>query len=199
LYRCEVISGNHKIAVDPAKSKQTLIESRGQGGYIVGVGSPLEVHSSGQPYEQVYGPELPYEIPTVTPDERLELWKAARTFDKDGLLKAELAKAQPKPCRFDPSDGDAPWKQFDRSADWIAMLQADGWTSHDGEHWTRPGKTFGTSATLRQATGGDLVLVVFSSNAPIPVGTHSASSYLAHSRFGGCFKSACRAIREGVR
>ncbi len=197
-WRCSTISGNQKIASDSTAAKETLIETRGEGGYVVGVASPDRVHSAGYPYVQVAGPVLP-EIPAITRNERLALWKAARTFDRAELLRKEIAKATPKPVRVMPITGREPWKQFDSQADWGSMLRADGWSSFDGIHWTRPGKSSGTSATLREASGGDFVLVVFSSNAQLPPATYSASSYLAHSRFGGDFRQATRAILEGVR
>ncbi|MBL8855577.1 MAG: bifunctional DNA primase/polymerase [Planctomycetaceae bacterium] len=194
-YRCSVICGNTKIAMDDGN---TLIETRGEGGYIVGVSSPASVHQRNYPYVQVAGPVLP-EVPTISEAERLQLWRAARSFDRAGLYQQQAAKAKPKPTESRPITGNEPWRQFDNQADWDAMLRADGWSSRDGKTWTRPGKRSGTSATLRQASGGDLVLVVFSSNAGIEPETYSASSYLAHARYGGDFKRANQAIREGVK
>ncbi len=85
-YRCAEISGNHKIACDPKREKQTLIETRGQGGYVVGAGSPAAAHSANVPYVQVAGPTLP-DVPTIAKPERVELWKAARVFDKAAVLE----------------------------------------------------------------------------------------------------------------
>lgn len=199
-YRCSEVCGNRAIAKDSTAAKKVLIETRGQCGYVVGVSSPAEVHKTGNPYVQVAGPVLP-EIPTITPAERLRLWQAARSFDRDGLLQAEVAKLTPKAYRPTPIGGQKPWERFDAECDWDGMLRADGWSSNDGTHWVRPGKSSGPSATLRQAGGGDFLLHVFSSSIPgLEVGeNYSASAYLAYSRFGGDFTRANQHIREGGR
>lgn len=194
-YRCNVVCGNTKIAMADG---ETLIETRGEGGYIVGVSSPASVHERNFPYVQVAGPVIP-EVPTITEAERLQMWRAARMFDRAGLYQQQAAKAKPKQIQSRQVNGNEPWRQFDSQANWDLILRTDEWTSRDGEAWTRPGKRSGTSATLREASGGDLVLVVFSSNAGIEPGSYSASSYLAHARYGGDFKRANAAIKEVIR
>ncbi len=86
FYRCQEISGNHKIACDPTRQRQTLIETRGEGGYVVGAGSPPSAHSTNQPYVQISGPPLP-NIPVIAKSERLVLWRAARSFDRARILE----------------------------------------------------------------------------------------------------------------
>lgn len=201
VYRCSEVCGNYKLAVDPARKKQTLIETRGEGGLIVAIGSPLTVHASGQPYIQATGPVLPDEIPVITPAERAALWAAARTFDLSGereRIKAEYLKSlQPKkqPVR---RDGEVPpWEDFDQRADFPAILQSAGWKSADGEHWTRPGKGSGVSATLRLADSGCPVLCVFSSNAGFALDasghcTMGASAFITRTRFAGDWKESAR-------
>ncbi len=89
LFRCYEIGGNVKIACDPQRrEKETLIEAKGEGGLIVAEGNPCAVHKSGLPYVQYSGPYLP-QVPMITPGERIELWRAARTFDM--RPKPELA------------------------------------------------------------------------------------------------------------
>ncbi len=63
-----------------------------------------------------------------------------------------------------PSDQETPWDWFDKEGDWRDILEPHGWTSN-GDHWTRPGKSFGTSAAITTSTSGAEVLCVFSSNA----------------------------------
>ncbi len=60
LYRCDEIGGNVKIACDPKREKQTLIETRGQGGYIVAEGSPCETHATGLAYAQAFWATIAY-------------------------------------------------------------------------------------------------------------------------------------------
>lgn len=159
FYRCEVISGNQKIAVDPNREKQTLIETRGDGGYVCGVGSPIGIHRDGL-YVQTMGPVLP-EIPTISVVDRKQLWKAARAFDKSESLKSFLPKPKVEQKKH---EGDTPWDDFNRRATWDQILK--GWKQQSETDWTRPGKSNGTSASVRKAAGSDVeVLVVFSSNA----------------------------------
>jgi hypothetical protein len=158
FYRCEVVSGNQKIAVDPTRRKQTLIETRGEGGYVCAVGSPFGIHRDGL-YVQTMGPPLP-EIPTISVADRKALWKAARVFDKAETLKSFLPKPKTTPRK---SDGNTPWDDFNRRAPVELVLK--GWKQQSETSWTRPGKDFGTSATVRPASDGNEVIVVFSTNA----------------------------------
>ncbi len=52
---------------------------------------------------------------------------------------------------------------FNDRHSWDAILT--GWTTRDGEHWTRPGKQFGVSARIVVADDGSELLTVFSGNA----------------------------------
>ncbi len=195
-YRCEVVSGNQKIATDPTRDKQTLIETRGQGGYVCGVESPNGIHKLGL-YVQHSGPVLP-EVPSITKDERLQLWKAARKFDRGNSLKEFLPK---KPqTKLAKNDGDTPWDDFNRRASWSEAIP--GWRERESNAWTRPGKDHGISAVVRKANGdGAEVLVVFSTNAgPLsPTSRHKTFSkfeafkQLIHSGDG---KAAVKAVRS---
>ncbi len=203
LYRCEKICGNQKIAME-ADGKGVLIESRGQGGYIVGVGSPLETHKSGQPYTQVMGLPLPT-VPQMTVDERKAMWAAAATFDMrdPDSVKAEFVQKrlrQLKPRAAIDVDTTKPWHDFDRRASWPDVLGPAGWTTTDGIHWARPGKRGGTSAkvVLSESTGNEL-LTVFSGNAgPLAPKGQSESTWgkfnaFAEIAFGGNRSAAAKA------
>jgi hypothetical protein len=159
FYRCETISGNQKIAIDPSREKQTLIETRGEGGYVCAIGSPFGIHRDGL-YVQVMGPPLP-EIPTISVDDRKALWKAARVFDKGKTLSEFLPKTT-KPSQA-YQDGDKPWDDFNRRAPVDLVLK--GWKKQSDKSWSRPGKDFGTSATITTAKDGNEVICVFSTNA----------------------------------
>lgn len=175
-YRCPVVSGNHKIAMGEADEKgkrETLIETRGQGGYIVAIGSPPEVHPSGNLYAQVLGPPIPDEIPVISPEERRTLWEAARAFDKRPT-HAEAIEREAKRIRREQyaqstvqrPDGDlTPWDDFDHRGRWADILEPKGWVQA-GDYWQRPSRNKeGHSAAIRQTDDGAEVLVVFSSNA----------------------------------
>lgn len=201
-YRCREIAGNTKIASWETKRSDAIkasrrkrasiypvisnectdrpdqdvrIETRGEGGYVVGVGSPAAVHSSGREYEQIHGPPLP-NVNTITPAERAELWRAAASFDcrPPRSYRVEQRVKELKRQRWEqrqasrPSQaGVPPWDDFDRRGCWAAILEPHGWHSVDGVHWTRPGKQFGTSAKVSSNDEGLEILTVFSSNAGI--------------------------------
>ena len=178
LYRCNEIGSNVKIACDPNREKQTLIETRGEGGYIVAEGSPCSVHTSGLPYVQYSGPYLP-QVPTITAGERRELWKAARTFDKRGEKFTRKLREKYTRIAIAPSGDTHPIiTAFNNRACWESILHPADWTSRDGHHWTRPGKQYGTSAKVVIADDGSELLTVFSGNAgPLsPDGSHRTLS-----------------------
>jgi len=165
IYRCGIVGRNTKIAMTAAGG--VLIESRGEGGYIVGSGSDHAVHASGRPYVQVRGVPLP-DVPAITPDDRKALWCAAASLDERIDPMAEYVRQR----RFElrpqvESDTSTPWGDFDARADWVGILKPAGWTTTKGIAWTRPGKQFGTSAKIITANDGTEVLTVFSSTAGV--------------------------------
>ena len=203
LLRCDEIGGNNKIAMDPQRAKQTLIETRGEGGYVVAEGSPCATHATGLPYIQSSGPQLP-DIPRISPNGRRELWTAARTFDRRGeefrsrLVKKQVRRALGPAANRDTHPVVA---EFNDRTSWQSILV--GWTTRDGEHWTRPGKQFGVSARIVIADDGEELLTVFSGNAgPLsPDGsfrTWNKFSAWAEIEFRGDRKVAFNAARSGV-
>jgi len=192
LYRCREICGNTKIAkweqpdsvsfsesgsrrhCDNLGVKSTRIETRGQGGYIVAVGSPARVHSSGKCYVQVLGPPLPA-VPIISPEERRTLWHAAAEFDCGVFVSPKVEQAKRKlrqkhhgartPERR--ADGDiTPWADFDWRALWNDILEPHGWQHLGNGKWKRPNKEEpGLSAMVGKNEDGIEVLTVFSSNA----------------------------------
>lgn len=205
-FRCEEVAGNVKLAKS-ADGTETLIETRGEGGFVVAPGSALRVHKSGSPYVQVAGQPLP-ELPVMTTDERRLMFQAAASFDERADRLAEhVAKAKRRIAPETDTDDSTPWGAFDAHASWADVLGPSGWSSVDGETWTRPGKTSGTSAKVVIAENGCEVLTVFSANAgPLsPSGSHrtwgrfGAFAALYH---GGDRRAAARAVRAagyGVR
>jgi hypothetical protein len=115
------------------------------------------------------------------------------------------------PVRFNPYDdacksigrrasvGERPGDDFNRRADWQAILLPHGWVPvyrrGDTVYWRRPGKREGLSATTNFANSG--LLHVFTSSAPpfrpdTSYSPFSAYTLLAH---GGDFKAAARALQ----
>ena len=206
IYRSELINGNEKIAIsetDDEYRSEVIVESRGEGGYIVAPGSPLEVHRTGSPYVQVTGLPLPA-LPFMTQSDRVAMWRAAHQFDhrpKEEVLRpyVEAARRRREEPRSE-SDPSTPWADFSLRADWRDILGPHGWQSRDGVHWTRPGKIFGTSAKVNTARDGSEVLTVFSKSAGALSPTGSSRSFnkfsaFAALRYNGNQSEAAKAVR----
>ena len=80
--------GSLKLAMRPnpdeqAKAKWLIsIETRGEGGYTVAIGSPPECHLTGRKYELISGGFR--SVPVLSADERAELMAIALSFDQRG-------------------------------------------------------------------------------------------------------------------
>lgn len=182
LYRSTEVCGNQKIAMSE-DGKGTLIESRGEGGYVCAVGSAEEVHESKRPYVQVLGPPLP-EVPNFTVEERKALWVAAAALDRRDPEQVHrervMAKARSlRSASAEPPDPSTPWGDFDLRGSWSEVLEPFGWTTGDGITWTRPGKSGGTTARVNLNGQGVEILTVFSPNAA-PLECDSYGKYRAY-------------------
>jgi putative DNA primase/helicase len=142
--RCAQIAGNTKLArrpkrpeemKDPSDKVKVLIETRGESGQAVVAPSNGRVHPSGRPYRLLRGGAAT--IATITPEERAELWKLARSFD-------QMPKpAFPEPLVQATATAERPGDDFNERANWTEILQPHGWTPvyHQGDKtlWRRPG------------------------------------------------------------
>lgn len=149
-------TGEQRIAPD------TLIETRGEGGYVVAPGSPAACHYTGRPYRHVSGPPIT-ETPTITPDERDTLLRVARSFDEQQQDQQQnFAEVTAGKERVGLSPGD----DFAARTTWSDILTPHGWTQITADYWRRPGKTSGISASTKMTSKqGNELLRVFSSNA----------------------------------
>jgi putative DNA primase/helicase len=211
-YACEAVEGNQKLAekpvTDPEAGKpdrETLIETRGEGGYVLMPGSPAACHKTGRLYEQIAGPPLT-EAPAISPEERQALLDAARAFN---VLVDYPGNAEEAGDRFRGRAGGPlrPGDDFNRRGpDWQEILK--GWQvvrKHgDVRYWRRPRKDGpGWSATTgycRSKAGLDL-LAVFSTNAhPFEVpqgkqcGCYSKFTAYAVVHHNGDFGAAAKAL-----
>jgi hypothetical protein len=210
-YRCPdvAIPGNQKLAVEPIAPVEgegegrfeTLIETRGEGGYALAPGSPGECHETGGTYEHVSGPPLT-SLPVVTAAERDVLISCAWVFDLEPHDPPEVEPAQP-PGGLRPGD------DFNaRGPTWRELLEPLGWAVSrqfgDVVYWRRPGKARGTSATTgycRSRSGLDL-FAVFSSNAAPFDGPRCGRTCTTYTKFAayallhhhGDFSAAARAL-----
>src|SRR5438552_6622246 len=193
FWKCEEIEGCQKLArcVGKDGKPKTLIETKGEGGYSVVAPSGGRVHETGGEYRLRSGG---FEtIATVTPEERAGLLDLARSFDEQKRTKAFTTVARSKLGAGRPGDA------YNASATWAEILEPHGWVqvypSSDGdEHWRRPDKRIGTSATV--SPDGEY-LYVFSTSTPF-------DSERAYSKFGaytilnhaGDFGAAAAALRK---
>lgn len=162
-YRCAEIDGNAELAMrkDEATGEiKTLIETRGEGGFIIVPPTAARYHPAGRGYAMVRGDLRA--IPTITPDERTTLLYWATEFNEYNPVVRETAHAT-------GAGGDnRPGIRWADTQTWADILEPHGWEakyqSGDKIYWRRPGKdTPGCSATTNY--GGYDTFHVFSSNA----------------------------------
>lgn len=211
FYRCEsAVEGNLKLARRPATEEElahnpddklrVLIETRGEGGYVITAPSNGGVHPTGQAWVLLQGGFA--EIATVSEEERECLLDLARSFDR-------MPKQAPNEDTQAPNTGTSapnqlqvtrPGDDFNQRASWASVLEPHGWvrlfSAADGnQHWRRPGKRIGTSGTVSQ--NGNGVLYVFSTNTPFVAerwySKFSAYAVLEHS---GDFRAAAKTLAE---
>lgn len=177
------------------KLDDTIIETRGQGGYVIAPPSPVGVHLSGRTYVHLSGPPLT-DVPNVTEDVYATLINAARALNEQAKpAKEERQTAKPSK----PGDGAKPGEDFDARASWFEVLEPHGWeairTIGDKTYWRRPGKGDGGISATTGHCGSKLY--VFSSNA---APFESERAYNKFSAYGllncaGDYSQASRELR----
>lgn len=222
-YRCGVVCGNRKLAVWESPSsrsqvdnghrectglksigKGVRIETRGEGGYIVGEGSPVATHKLNLPYCHYSGPRM-IELQPIEKLDRDLIWKSAMSFccEREKLIaRTALKMAKSKLFMAKPRDEQEPWTWYDLFGSWDEILV--GWTRH-GNKLTRPGKDFGVSAAISENESGEDILTVFSSSSELgpSLGEQHRSwgkfNALVAARFGGDRKEATRHVANLMR
>jgi len=184
LWRCSEIAGNTKLA--KGADEKVLIETRGEGGYIIVAPSGGPVHPSGNPYTRVNGSFT--SIPHVSIEEREALLELARSFDQ-----GEKQEEAGEPGR--------PGDDYNNKTSWNAILPPHGWTAvftqGNVTHWRRPGKSQGTSATTGYGDS-DLLYVFSSSTEFAPEKAYSKfSAYTTLEHQGDYHKAAGELAQRG--
>ena len=196
--RCEGVGRNTKLArrpkrpeemADPGDKVKVLIETRETGGYCILAPSHGRVHPTGRPYVLLAGGITT--IPTLTAAERTALYDVARTLD-------EMPPPPAAVRRTTTYTGDSVADAFNARASWAEILEPHGWrhwrSVGANQHWTRPGKQLGTSATINEH--GDGLLFIFTSSTLFePERAYSKFSAYALLNHGGDFSAAARALR----
>ncbi len=152
--------------------KETIVEVRGQGHYVLAVGCPPACHELNRAYAfESQGWLAEGGTSTTVPK---EIWDASCSCvrEQNEWIPAERVHHR-GPQAESNAKGDRPGDEFNRKASWHDVLEPNGWRVHrvSGSviYWTRPGKnpSIGSSATSGKCHTegrGDL-LYVFSSNA----------------------------------
>ncbi|MFA5053918.1 MAG: phage/plasmid primase, P4 family, partial [Parcubacteria group bacterium] len=163
FYRCPgYIERNQKLA--RAADKGVMIETRGEGGFVVTSPTTGRYHSTGRPYCMEHGDLLL--IPAITSEERDALLAVARSFN-------ELVQpSKPTMTLQDTGNGNRPGDDYNTRATWADILEPHGWRmlriQGGAEIWQRPGKDGPGGSAIAGGksprTGFD-ALYVYSSNA----------------------------------
>ena len=193
LYRCAVsVTGNQKLAETP--ERKTRIETRGEGGYTLGAGSPAECHSAGKPYPFLRG--RPGTLPILSAEDRDALLSLAMTFN-EYVEPSRIVAGSSKDRAPVGKEQLRPGDDYNARGDYEDLLTRHGWQRLSGGGdkglWQRPGKTGrGLSATSNY--GGANLLYVFSSNAaPFqPQTAYPPFAVYACLEHGGDFTAAAR-------
>lgn len=192
-FRCSEISKSNKIACDPEAEKKVLIETRGEGAYIIAPGSPPATHSTGKLYELIKGDFS--QIPRITPEEREQLWFAAMEFDRRKPRERKSVRGLDQRQRV--AGIKTPWGDFDHNEDWAAILEPHEWHSSDGIHWTRPGKGDGCSAKIYSCDDGLERLTVFTTSMlELEEGCYTKSVAYAALNHDGDFSASAKSLRK---
>ena len=187
-YRAPKIAGNQKLAVDSAQDKPTLIETRGEGGYV------LAPPSAGYVLQR----DALIRVPTLSAAERELLLSAARAFDQRPEPEMKRSIRRPRVVQRS-SLGLLPGEDFNRRGDVRTLLHRHGWrlARSDGrqEYWRRPGKQRSWSATLLDDSNRRW-FYNFSANAPglDPDEAYTPFGLYAMLEHGGDFSTAAKAL-----
>lgn len=136
IYKCDEIEGNQKLAKTAAGV--CLIETRGEGGYIVIAPTPG--------YQITLGTLKA--IPTISVEDRNRLLIACRS-----LNRFEPPKYEPKKKEQDKTEyeGESPADHYCREGSLAGLLEPLGWTyvgaDKKNQYWRRPEKKTEHSAT----------------------------------------------------
>lgn len=203
-YRCSEIGGSTKLARkyhydDSGVCTDTgnIVETKGEGGYALVPPTSGYCHPTGRPYTYLTDRTLA-EVQTISADERALLFELSRSFGDPPQRRSRPAPRS-RPRR--PANPFLPGDDFNARADWATLLESHGWTySHSDadriQHWARPGKDQGTSATVDFANA-DLLHVFTSSAEPLePDRSYSKFQFITLMDYGGDYRAAARALRD---
>ncbi|MFF5784220.1 phage/plasmid primase, P4 family [Streptomyces sp. NPDC012693] len=189
-----------------------LIETRGEGGFVVTAPSHGTVHPTGRPYELVAGG--PATLPTITADEHRALHTVCRMLDKVPVDEVPDRPLAPPAAPIDDATaflfgtsptttpgGLSPLDDYEQRTEWADILTPHGWRplfrSGQTTYWQRPGKDGKEpSATTGRAMDRDRLYVFTTSTefqAEVPYTKAGAYALLNH---GGNHSAAASTLRR---
>jgi hypothetical protein len=195
IYRVQglEVPGNTKIA--NALNKETLAETRGEGGFVVVAPTGGNCHPNGQPWRTFSG--------------RPSSWMWVDAAQRDAIFTSVRNAINQMPDRpvYEPkpvvqrTEGDLrPGDDFNNRANWSEILEPNGWTFHSQRgpetFWTRPGKhpRDGHSASSGYSADGDR-LFVWSSGTDLDMECPLSKFHVyAHYNHNGDYAEATKAL-----
>jgi hypothetical protein len=199
-WHCEAPEGNLKLARRPRRPEErrhpqdhvkVLIETWGEGGYIIIAPTNGQVHPDGGAYTRLQGSLAT--IGTVTAEEREALLDLARSFDAMPVAPPR----EPRTLVSGSADQRRPGDEFNARTDWPTILEPYGWVAvyeRDGvTYWRRPGKNRGISASTNYKDS-DLLYPFTSSTVLEPERSYTKFGAWTVLKHGGDFAAAARAL-----
>ncbi|MEO5744949.1 MAG: bifunctional DNA primase/polymerase, partial [Terracoccus sp.] len=184
------------LAKHPGKIfTRVLIETRGEGGYVVVAPSGGRTHPTGKPWTLLTGG--PATIATINEDERDAIHAIASLLDTMPAPATPPAPAPPQ--RQAASDGLRPGDDYANKTNWEDIIgtvftrvapYGRGWT------WRRHGKTDGISATTGTRGDGDNLWVWTSSTEFEPEEPYTKFGAYTLLQHGNNFSAATSALRK---
>ncbi|NUR67032.1 MAG: hypothetical protein HOQ47_14825 [Streptomyces sp.] len=176
-----------------SKIVRVLIETRGEGGFVVIAPSHGRTHPSGKPYVRLSGG--PSTMAVVGPEDLEAVYALCRAVD--AMPQEEKAKTAPRPKRELPPGAVRPGDDFESKADWTEIIgdEFDAlFTRGQTTYWRRKGKSRGISATTGYAKDRDRLYVFSTSTvfeAEVPYDKFAAYTLLTQgSTSAAAFKRA---------
>lgn len=182
-----------------------LIETRGQGHYIVAPGSPVHVHPLGIAYrwDRYFDPE---ERATWSLQHIAAVLQMSRSQNAH-VVPAQRIDPVTRPVQQEHA-GDPPGQIYCARGSWFDLLTDAGWSlafsRGDTQYWRRPGKSDGVSATVGHCKNdrGEPMMYVFTSSAHHLEPGRAYSLFAARTalRHGGDYGECARALwQDGYR
>jgi hypothetical protein len=183
-YRCKTIDGNKKLAKN--KHNKAMIETRGEGGFIIVAPTHGSVNTAGEYVLESGGVDT---IVEIMPEDRDALHTVARMLDES---------IAPKETTPTTARGGRPGDDYNDRVPWADVLQPHGWVRTSSRlgvtHWRRPGKDKGAPSATTNHGDSDLLYVFSTSTAFESERGYSKFSAYSILEHGGDHKAAAKEL-----